>query len=99
MSGSEPYDGPAWLLMEDETAGEPAASEEDQRRLALEHILDAWDDALGEGVDPDILGATAIFAAFSDMIDTYGEEAAVRLAEGLVQRIREGEFTLNRTTQ
>lgn len=81
---------------EDVAEEEQVLPESDQRRLALENILDAWDDALNEGVSADVLATTAIFAAFSDMVEAYGEDAVAEMAEGLADRVRSGEFTLNR---
>ena len=75
---------------------EGGLSESDQRRLALENILDAWDESLGEGVSSDVLATTAIFAALSDMVEAYGEEAVAEMAESLADRVRSGEFSLNR---
>ena len=66
----------------------------EQKRLALDLLLDAWDKALEEGVEPEILATTAIFAALTDMVDTHGAEAVARLMEDLPARIRKGEFTL-----
>lgn len=71
-------------------------TETDQRRMALQNILDAWDEALSDGVSSDILATTAIFAALSDMVEAYGEEAVAEMAAGLADRVRQGEFTLNR---
>jgi len=71
-------------------------NETDQRRMALQNILDAWDEALSDGVSADILATTAIFAALSDMVEAYGEEAVAEMAAGLADRVRQGEFTLNR---
>ncbi|HEY4345362.1 MAG TPA: hypothetical protein VGN05_13515 [Parvibaculum sp.] len=71
-------------------------TETDQRRMALQNILDAWDEALSDGVSADILATTAIFAALSDMVEAYGEEAVAEMAAGLADRVRQGEFTLNR---
>lgn len=71
----------------------------DERQAALRYLLDAWEEAVYDGVDPDNLATAAIFAALSDMVDTYGEEPVAKMAEGLAERIRLGEFTVNRTTQ
>jgi hypothetical protein len=83
--------------LDDEGHETSPLSEDEQRRMALQNILDAWDDSLGEGVDADILATTAIFAALSDMVEAYGEEAVAEMANGLADRVRQGEFTLNRT--
>lgn len=85
------------LVEEDEEFEFQLPNNDEQRRIALQIFLDAWDDALAEGVDPDVLASTAIFAALSDMVETYGEEPVSEMAEGLKDRIQQGEFTLNQT--
>ncbi|MDX2275954.1 MAG: hypothetical protein NW206_10950 [Hyphomonadaceae bacterium] len=65
-----------------------------QKALALDLILDAWDKALSQGVEPEVLASVGIYAAFVDMIDRFGEEAVADFAETLPERIRAGEFTL-----
>jgi hypothetical protein len=82
--------------IEEEGLDPSAPNETEQRRMALQNILDAWDEALAEGVSADILATTAIFAALSDMVEAYGEEAVAEMAAGLADRVRQGEFTLNR---
>jgi hypothetical protein len=95
---AEDFPGDATLRSLDEDGHDASPlSETEQRRVALQNILDAWDEALGEGVDADILATTAIFAALSDMVEAYGEEAVADMAAGLADRVRQGEFTLNRT--
>ena len=71
---------------------DPAA----QKRRALELLLAAWDAALAEGVEPELLATTAIFAALTDMVDAHGEAPVADLVAGLPERIRAGEFTLSR---
>lgn len=85
------------LVEEEEEFEFPLPNDDEQRRIALQIFLDAWDDALAEGVDPDVLASTAIFAALSDMVETYGEEPVSEMAEGLKSRVQQGEFTLNQT--
>lgn len=74
-------------------------NEEEQKRRALELVLDAWDQALAEGVSADIIATTAIFASITDMVDVYGEEPVAQMTEDLPVRIRRGEFTLKGTEQ
>ena len=69
----------------------------DEKQVALRFILDAWEEAIYEGLDPDCIATAAIFAALSDMIATYGEEPVAVLCERLPERIRNGEFTVQRT--
>lgn len=69
------------------------------KHLALRYILDAWEEAVYDGLDPDCVATAAIFAALSDMISTYGEEPVAVMCERLPERIRAGEFTLAKTKQ
>ena len=70
-----------------------------QKQAALRYILDAWEEAVYDGVEPDMLATAAMFAALSDMVVAYGEEAVATMTDGLAERIRYGEFTVNRVTQ
>lgn len=71
----------------------------EQKKVALAYLTQAWDDAVAEGVESDVLAHAALFAALSDLILSYGEEAVAELAASLEGRIRNREFTLNRTIQ
>jgi hypothetical protein len=66
---------------------------------ALRYIMDAWEEAVYDGIDSDCIATAAIFAALSDMISTYGEEPVAKMAERLPERIKAGEFTVGRTKQ
>ena len=70
-----------------------------RKHAALRYILDAWEEAVYDGLDSDCIATAAIFAALSDLIASYGGELVAHLAAGLPERIRAGEFTVNRTTQ
>lgn len=65
-----------------------------RKAQALEIILDAWEAGLEEGIEPEILSSTAIFAALTDMVESHGEEFVAQMSEGFPARIRAGEFTL-----
>ena len=69
------------------------------RQEALRYILDAWEEALHDGIEPETLANAALFAALADLIDVYGEDAVAKMTTGLSRRIHHGEFTLNRTAQ
>jgi hypothetical protein len=75
------------------------AATEEPKHVALRYLLEAWDEAIGQGIDSDCLATAAIFAALSDMIQSYGEEPVAKMAEGLADRIRVGEFTVGRLMQ
>lgn len=75
------------------------SSPAEEKQLALRYLLDAWEEAVYEGVDPDCLATAAIFAALSDMIATYGEEPVATMCARLPERVRAGEFTLAKSTR
>jgi hypothetical protein len=68
----------------------------DLKGRALQLILDAWDKALAEGAEPEIVASVAIYAALADMVDRYGETAVADFCATLPERARNGEFTLRR---
>jgi hypothetical protein len=60
---------------------------------ALRFILEAWDEGVEEGHDPDMLANAALFTALSGLVATYGESAVVELVRRLPVRILGGEFS------
>ncbi len=74
-------------------------AEQSQKHAALRYIIDAWEEALYEGIEPEMLANASLFAGLSDLVTTYGEDAVAKMADRLSRRIQHGEFTLNRTTQ
>ena len=75
------------------------ANPAEEKQLALQFLLDAWEEAAYEGVDRDCIATAAIFAALSDLIKTYGEEPVAVMCQRLPDRVRSGEFTLARSRQ
>ena len=80
----------------DTTASLPT---QDEKQAALRYILEAWEEAVYDGLDPDCIATAAIFSALSDMIASYGEEPVAVMCERLPERIRTGEFTVMKTKQ
>lgn len=66
---------------------------------ALSYIIEAWEDAICAGHDSETLAGASLFAALTDLVATYGEDAVSKMASDLAKRIDEGAFTLDRTTQ
>ena len=77
-----------------ETTDDKAQSQE-----ALRYILDAWEEALHDGIEPEMLANAALFAALADLVESYGEDAVAKMTGGLSRRIQHGEFTLTRNPQ
>ena len=70
-----------------------------QKQAALRYILDAWEEALHDGIEPEMLANAALYAALADLISLYGEDAVAKMTGGLSRRIHHGEFTMKRTPQ
>jgi hypothetical protein len=66
----------------------------DPLRAALGYLNEAWAEARHDGVDGDCLAQASLFAAFAELVGTYGEDAVAKFAEGLPVRIRNGEFSI-----
>jgi hypothetical protein len=80
------------------SAREPIPDHE-QKRVALGYVHEAWAEARLDGVDGDCMAQACLFAALIEFVSTYGEEAASTFAEGLPARIRNGEFSVDRSRQ
>jgi len=74
--------------------GHEPAPEHEQKKAALSYLNDAWDEARMDGIDDDCMAQACLFAAFADMVSTYGEEATAKFAERLSTRVRNGDFSL-----
>ena len=77
---------------------EPVPDQE-QKRAALGYLHEAWAEARMDGIDGDCLAQACLFAALAEFVTTYGEEAAATFAEGLGNRIRNGEFSIDQHRQ
>ncbi|OQW57832.1 MAG: hypothetical protein A4S17_04270 [Proteobacteria bacterium HN_bin10] len=71
-----------------------SADDPDKKGRALQLILDAWDTALADGAEAEVIASVAIYAALADMVDRYGEDAVAEFCASLPERTRRGEFTL-----
>jgi len=74
-------------------ACDPLADVE-QKQAALSYLNEAWAEARHDGVDGDCLAQASLFAAFAELVGTYGEDAVAKFVEGLVTRVRNGEFSI-----
>jgi hypothetical protein len=73
--------------------------EHEQKRVALAYLNEAWAEACLDGIDGDCLAQACLFAAFAELVSTYGEDASATFAQGLPKRIRNGEFTVEQARQ
>ena len=80
-------------------AARGTVADEDQKRLALAYLQDAWTEAHHQGIEGDCLAQTALFLALAELISTYGEEATARYAAGLAPRISNGGYSVELSRQ
>ena len=71
----------------------------EQKQAALSYLNEAWAEARHDGVDGDCLAQASMFAAFAELVTTYGEDAVAKFAEGLPARVRNGEFSVQLAKQ
>jgi hypothetical protein len=64
------------------------------KQAALSYVTEAFAEAELDGLDGDCMAQAALFAAFRELVQTYGEEAAAEYAGTLPDRIRSGAFTM-----
>ena len=76
------------------TAREPIPDHE-MKRVALSYLNEAWAEARHDGVDDDCMAQACLFAAFAELVATYGEDAAAEYAEALAAKVRNGEYTID----
>lgn len=80
------------------TAHDPLPDNE-QKQAALSYLNEAWAEARHDGVDGDCLAQASLFAAFAELVGTYGEDAVAKFVEGLPVRVRNGEFSIQISKQ
>lgn len=69
------------------------ASQKQEAYLRLNH---AWQQALTAGIEPDVVAQAALFAALSDLVVTYGEDAVADYTAQLAEKVNRGEFSVRR---
>lgn len=74
-------------------------TDSEQKQAALGYLQEAWAEARLDGIDGDCMAQACLFTALIEFVSTYGEDAAAGFAEGLPARIRNGEFSADRSRQ
>ncbi len=69
-----------------------ALMREEQRLTALQSQTEAWAEGLSAGIDPEIIAEVALATAFTELLRSCGEDAAVALVDRMRERIIAGEF-------
>lgn len=64
------------------------------KQAALSYVTDAFAEAELDGLDADCMAQAALFAAFMELVATYGEDAVAEYAASLPDKIRSGVFSM-----
>lgn len=70
-----------------------------ERQLALEYLAEAWNGAEEDGIESASLAHASLFAALATFVRLHGDEATADLVAQLPERIRHGEYNLERSLQ
>ncbi|MDF2797878.1 MAG: hypothetical protein K0R85_622 [Devosia sp.] len=73
--------------------------EQTERQIALEYLAEAWNGAEDDGVECASLAHASLFAALATLVKLHGDDAAAEMVALLPERIRAGEYNLDRTLQ
>lgn len=71
----------------------------EERQIALEYLAEAWNSAERDGIETEALAHAAIFAAFATLVKAFGEDATAELIAKLPERIRHGEYSIDKSIQ
>ena len=81
------------------SSAEAVDLDQDERQLALEYLAEAWNTAERDGVESGALAHASLFAALATFVKLVGDDAAAELVAMLPERIRAGEYNVERVLQ
>ena len=99
MSTVDAGDQVTMTIAEGSVSPREPISDREQKLVALGYLREAWAEARHDGVVGDCLAQACLFAALAEFVSTYGEEAAATFTDGLSVRIRNGEFSIEKSRQ
>lgn len=76
-----------------------AELEHRERQIALEYLADAWNTAEEDGIESRSLAHASLFAALATFVKLHGDESTAEMVAELPDRIRAGEYNLERILQ
>jgi hypothetical protein len=75
------------------------ADRDTERQIALEYLAEAWNDAEDDGIESTSLAHASLFAALATFSKMLGDDATAELVAMLPDRIRSGEYNLEKVVQ
>ncbi|VAX06623.1 hypothetical protein MNBD_ALPHA03-126 [hydrothermal vent metagenome] len=55
-------------------------------------ISKSWQDALDQGIEPELIASTALSASLSALVKTTGKDATIRILKRLKGAVEDGRF-------
>lgn len=80
-------------------SGTTATESQVERQIALEYLAEAWNSAEEDGLESAALAHASLFAALATLVRLHGDDAVADLVSELPDRIRSGEYNLERVLQ
>ena len=80
-------------------AGTPLSSDHAEQQMALEYLAEAWNNAEEDGLESAALAHASLFAALATFVRMHGDDATAEMIAQLPDRIRAGEYNLERVLQ
>jgi hypothetical protein len=84
----------AWIMNENDVPLDELPELSALKQAALSYVTEAFAEAELDGLDGDCMAQAALFAAFTELVATYGEDAVAEYAATLPDKIRTGAFSM-----
>jgi hypothetical protein len=84
----------AWIMNDNDVPLQELPELSAIKQAALSYVTDAFAEAELDGLDADCMAQAALFAAFTELVATYGEDAVAEYASTLPDKIRTGAFSM-----
>jgi len=62
---------------------------------ATNYIVDAYEKAIAEGIEPETVATAALSTALGLMVQIHGEDVVAKMLEEMPAKVRAGQFTHN----
>ncbi len=69
------------------------SADRSQPLAATNHIVDAYEKAIAEGVSPETVATAALSTALGLMVQIHGEDVVAKMLEEIPAKVRSGQFT------
>ncbi len=69
------------------------SADRSQPLAATNHIVDAYEKAIAEGVSPETVATAALSTALGLMVQIHGEDVVAKMLEEIPAKVRSGQVT------